>query len=219
MQMVNTKSLWKPFEIVPPDGVSSDFYNNEKSYFTFECWNHWPVAQIASSDRPCVTNDRPSHSSLSHLFWNMSAETEDTATKILMDGLTTKGLRDLVPLARSWASPPQLKVEGGAVQNAGYDASERAYVLTEERPGKGGQVRLTLEASETSPLAHAALLIRGWGESTPEVRIDGRPVTPGPKLRTAHLHHLDRTDLLIWIAEDASRQVRLELRATTRNPE
>ncbi len=35
MQMVNTRSSWKPFQIVPPDGVSSDFYNNEKSYFYF----------------------------------------------------------------------------------------------------------------------------------------------------------------------------------------
>ena len=164
-----------------------------------------------------MTNDRPSHSSLSHLFWNVSAATEDTATKILMGGLTNKGLTDLVPLARSWTSPPQLRVESGALQNAGYDASQRAYLLTEGQTGRGGLVRLTLEASPTSPLANAALLIRGWGESTPDVRIDGRPVAPSPKLRMAHLHQLDRTDLLIWIAEDASRQVRLELRPATRN--
>ena len=219
MQMVNTRSRSKPFEIVPPAGVSSDFYNNEKSYFTFECWNHWPVAQIASSDRPCVTDDRPSHSSLSHLFWSVSAETEDTATKILMNGLTTKGLPDLVPLARSWISPPRLEIDSGSVQSAGYDASQRAYVLTERQPGSGGLLRLTLQASETSPFAHTALLIQGWGEDDVRLSIDGRPEIPGAKLRIAHLHHLDRTDLLIWLGDEATRPVRLELRSKPRRSE
>ena len=69
IQVVNIKSQWKPFQVVSADGASADIYNNEKSYFNFLCWNHWPVAQIASSDRPCVTDDRASHSSLSHLYW------------------------------------------------------------------------------------------------------------------------------------------------------
>ena len=219
MQMVNTKSRSKPFEIVPPAGVSSDFYNNEKSYFTFECWNHWPVAQIASSDRPCVTSDRPSHSSLSHLFWNTSAETEDTATKILMNGLTTKGLSELVPLSKSWISPPRLEVDSGSAQSEGYDASQRVYVLTERQPGSSGPMGLTLQASEGSPLANAAFLIQGWGEDDARVSIDGRPIAPGAKVRIAHLRHLDRTDLLVWIEEEATHPVRLELRSTPRRSE
>ena len=211
MQMVNTKSAWRPFQIVPPEGVSADFYNNEKSYFTFECWNHWPVAQIASSDRPCVTNDRPSHSSLSHLFWKTSAETEDTATKILMDGLTAKTLPELAPLARSWTAPPPFEVAGEGVRGEGYDASQRAYVLRETQPGRNAPVRLTFRASEASPIFHVALLVQGWGEQAVRVHVDGRPVKPNSRLRVAHLPHLERTDLLVWLEEESMRPMEVEL--------
>ncbi len=68
IQVVNLKSTWKPFQIVPPVNVKWDIYNGERTYFTFECWNHWPVAQIPSSGRPCLAPDRPSHSSLSHIY-------------------------------------------------------------------------------------------------------------------------------------------------------
>ena len=214
MQMVNLKSAWKPFQIVPPEGVSSNFYNNEKSYFTFECWNHWPVAQIASSDRPCVTSDRPSHTSLSHLFWNVSAQTENTATKILMDGLTTRSLTDLVPLAKSWISPPQLAVLRGAVQSDGYDASQRAYVLTEKQPGHPDALLFALEANQASPVFHAAVLIQGWGENTFRLKVNGRPATSGPMLRTALRHHLEGTDLLIWIETETTQPLKVEVTPT-----
>ena len=216
MQMVNTKSSWRPFQIVPLDGVSSDFYNNEKGYFTFECWNHWPVAQIASSDRPCVTDDRPSHSSLSHLFWNVSAQTENTATKLLMDGLTTKSLADMVPLAKSWIAPAQLLVTEGAVENEGYDASQRAYVLSEKQAGHPNSLGFTLQGSEASPVYHAALIIKGWGEDDVRLNINGRAAGHGVKIRTAHLSHLERTDLLIWIEEETMQPLKIELRPLPR---
>ncbi len=46
IQIVNLKSNWKPFQIVAPDGASANIYNDEDTYFDFECWNHWPVAQM-----------------------------------------------------------------------------------------------------------------------------------------------------------------------------
>ncbi len=216
MQMVNTRSSWKPFQIVPPEGVSSDFYNNEKSYFTFECWNHWPVAQIASSDRACVTDDRPSHSSLSHLFWNVSSETENTATKLLLNGLTNTSLADLVPLAKSWIAPAQLQVTTGAVENGGYDASQRAYILTEKQTGLPDILRLTLQASKASPVSHVALLIQGWGEDDVRLKIDEKAAGPGARIRTAQLKHLDRTDLLVWIEQETTRPLQIELRPLSR---
>ena len=211
MQMVNLKSPWKPFQVVPPEQASSNFYNNERSYFTFECWNHWPVAQIASSDRPCVTNDRPSHTSLSHLFWNVSAETEDTATKLLMDGLTTRSLAELVPLAKSWIAPPHLDVTTGAVQNDGYDATQRAYVLTERKAGHADALRFTLQASQSSPLFHAALLIQGWGDGDFRLTINGHSPGPGSGIRTAHLYRLERSDLLLWIEQEATQPMQIEV--------
>ena len=96
IQIVNLKSQWKPFQIVAPNGARADIYNGENTYFNFECWNHWPVAQIASSGRPCVAADRASHTSLSHLHWKAYSKGENTETKILMSGLTTKSPADLL---------------------------------------------------------------------------------------------------------------------------
>jgi hypothetical protein len=211
LQLVNIKSTWKPFQIVPPDGVTSDFYNNEKSYFQFECWNHWPVAQIASSDRPCVTDDRPSHSSLSHLFWKPYAQTDDTATKILLDGLTTKTLPDLVPLAKSWLSPPQLQLQGQGYRSEGYDPTQRAYVLDVEKQVSSGTLRMVLNATGDSPLSNAAILIRNWGDGEARMSIDGKPVARGKAFRAALVHRLDSTELLIWIEKQSTSPVQVTI--------
>jgi hypothetical protein len=211
LQLVNVKSTWKPFQIVPPDGVTSDFYNNEKSYFQFECWNHWPVAQIASSDRPCVTDDRPSHSSLSHLFWKPYAQTDDTATKILLDGLTTKTLPDLVPLAKSWLSPPQLQLQGQGYRNEGYDPAQRAYVLDVEKQVSSGTLRMVLNATGDSPLFNAAILIQNWGDGEARMSIDGKPVAWGKAFRAALIHRLNSTELLIWIEKQSTRPVQVTI--------
>jgi hypothetical protein len=40
MQIVNIKSDWKRFQIVPPGGTSANIYNDEDTYYSFLCWNH-----------------------------------------------------------------------------------------------------------------------------------------------------------------------------------
>ena len=212
IQWVNLKSRWKPFQIVPPDGVSADFYNNEKSFFTFECWNHWPVAQIQSSDRPCVTQDRPSHSSLSHLFWKPYAEDEGTATKILIDGLTTASPSALLPLARSWVSPPGLDVESPGYGMARYDPTQRAYVLDRAERTEDADLQLTFEASESSPLYDPAILIQHATDADVQFFVDGQLKPPGPDLRITHVHHLESTDLLLWLQVQSTHPVRLEIK-------
>ncbi len=147
IQVVNLKSQWKPFQIVSPDGAKADIYNGENTYFDFECWNHWPVAQIASSGRPCVANDRASHTSLSHLIWKDYSKNENTETKIFMDGLTTKSPIELLPLAKSWISPPKMQAEGEGYRNDGYDPTHRAYVLTRTKGKDPATLRLTFDAS------------------------------------------------------------------------
>lgn len=214
MQLVNLKSAWKPFQIVPADGVSSDFYNNERSYFQFECWNHWPVAQIASSDRPCLTTDRPSHSSLSHLFWKTTSETEGTATKILLDGLTSKPLAELIPLAKSWLSPPPLQIQSGPYQSEGYDATQRAYVVS-ATPSTTEPLRMVLQATEASPVHHAAILVRNWGDCAPHLYLDGKPAPQGRQFRTALVLRLDGTDLLIWLEAESTRPLQIEVKGGT----
>ncbi|HZC42711.1 MAG TPA: LamG domain-containing protein [Acidobacteriaceae bacterium] len=211
IQIINLKSQWKPFQIVSPDGATADIYNGENTYFNFECWNHWPVAQIASSGRPCVASDRASHTSLSHLRWKAYSKDEDTETKILMSGLSTKSPAELLPLAKSWLAPPNMQVEGEDYSNNGYDSTQRAYVLTKEKPGAPVTLRLTLNGSDASPIFDPAIGIKGWGEGEAQLKLDGKAVTWGKRFRLGHIHRLESTDLVVWIETQSTNGLTVEL--------
>ena len=211
IQVVNLKSAWKPFQIVSPDGVEAGFYNDEKTYFGFECWNHWPVAQIASSDRPCVAADRASHSSLSHLYWRSYATDGNTETKILMSGLTTRSPADLLPLAESWLSPPELQLKGEGYRSQGYDPTQRAYVLTRTETATSAPLDLILSASDASPAFDPAIVIKSWGDAAARLKIDGKPVAWGKDFRVGHIDRLEGRDLVIWIQKQSTQALHVEV--------
>jgi hypothetical protein len=211
IQLVNLKSTWKPFQIVPPAHVKWDIYNGEKTYFTFECWNHWPVAQIPSSGRACVAPDRPSHSSLSHIYWDAYQTSENTMSKLLLSGLTTKQAGELLPLAKSWLSPPEIAVTSAGFRSEGYDAAERAFILVHDASAKRAALDLTIQASEGSPVVNPALVIRNWGEGEAQMTLDGKSMTAGKDLRFGHVARLEGTALVVWIQTQAIRPLRVRL--------
>jgi hypothetical protein len=212
IQLVNLKSTWKPFQIVSPVNVKWNIYNNEKTYFTFECWNHWPVSQIPSSGRPCVAADRASSTSLSHIYWNVYEKSEGSMSKLLLDGLTTKGAKELVPLAASWLSPAEMKVTGEGFRSEGYDPAQRAFVLTRESSAaKSATVDLTLQASEGSPVVNPAVVIKNWGDGDARVTLDGKPAVAGKDVRLGHISKLEGTDLVVWIETQSTKPVNVRV--------
>ncbi|MGC9199647.1 MAG: LamG domain-containing protein [Acidobacteriaceae bacterium] len=216
IQWVNLKSNWKPFQILPPDGVHADISDGEYSYFNFECWNHWPVAQIPSSGRPCVADDRASHTALTHLWWKAYAKSGDTETKLLVDGLTTKSPSELLPLAKSWLSPAKVEVTGDGYSNEGYDPTQRAYVF-KSLDGEGASaLKLTFEATHSSPIYDPALVITNWGEHGARLAIDGKPVAWGRSYRMGVVHRLSGTDLVVWMQMQATDPLQMELLPTNR---
>ena len=211
IQMVNLKSQWKPFQIVAPSGARADIYNGENTYFNFECWNHWPVAQIASSGRPCVAADRASHTSLSHLHWKAYSKGENTETKILMSGLTTKSPADLLTLAKSWLSPPNMQVKGADYHDDGFDPTQRAYVLTRTKSESPATLQLALDGSDASPVLDPAIVIKDWGEGGVQLKIDGKSVAWGKAFRLGYIRRLESTDLVIWIQRQSTTLFNIEL--------
>jgi hypothetical protein len=211
IQVVNLKSSWKPFQIVSPANVKWDIYSDEKTYFTFECWNHWPVAQILSSGRPCVAPDRPSHSSLSHIIWDPYQTSENMVSKLLLNGLTTSPPSELVLLANSWLSPPEIAVTGGGFRGRGYDPAERTFVVEHDGSAKLAPLDIAIEASEGAPVVNPAILIKNWGEAEARMTLDGKPTTGGKDLRFGHVQNLERTDLVVWIQTQANKPLRVRL--------
>jgi len=218
IQLINLKSEWKPFQIVSPEGVSADIYNGENTYFSFECWNHWPVAQIPSSGRPCVAADRSSHTSLSHLIWKVYSADESTKSKIMMSGLTTKTPADLLPLAKSWLSPPNMHVTGAGYQDGSYDAAQRAYVVTKTAADAPAVLKLTFDATPASPLYDPAIVIKGWGLGAARLEEDGKSVSWDKNYRVGHIHGLREDDLVIWIQRQSTETLHIQIVPATRSP-
>jgi len=211
IQVVNLKSHWKPFQIVSPVKSRVTTYTGELTYSMFEWWNHWPVAQVKSSGISAVAPDRPSHSSLSHIYWEPYAQTENSMTKIMLDGLTTKSAAELVPLANSWLSAPALELSGQGFQSGGYDQTQRAYVLSRQAGASTGGFRTVLKASPASPLVNAAFVIKNWGDANPKLVIDGKVIPPGPAFRYGHINKLEGTDLVVWTKLESTKPTTLDI--------
>ncbi len=163
IQWINLKSTWKPFEVAGAGPAKFEGINWEPSMSSFEWWNHWPVAQIRSSGRPAPTSDRPSHSSLSHIYWPIAEKDDKRLVRRLLTGLTAQGAADLAPRARSWLTAPTAKVGDGGT--ARYDAAQRAYVI--ERGATAGPVRIEIAASTQQPLVNPAFRGRGLAGQCP----------------------------------------------------
>ncbi len=211
IQIVNLKAKWKPFQIVSPAHSSLRVYTGEPTYSMFEWWNHWPVAQVRSSGISAVAPDRPSHSSLSHIYWDPYAQTPDSMTKILLHGMTTKSATDLIPLAKSWLSPPVTQLSGGGFSSHGYDPTQRAFVFERKSNSVSSKLQFELQASSESPLVNPAFVVKNWGNSEVRLAVDGKAFSRGTKFRYGFVPHLEGTDLIAWVEVESDKAVKVEL--------
>jgi len=203
IQWVNLKSQWKPFQIVNAGPAKFEAMNTEPSMSTFEWWNHWPVAQIRSSGRPALTDDRPSHTSLSHIYWPVWRQDKLTMSRLLLTGLTTGSASALAPLARSWTNPPEARANGRVLP---YDMAERAYLLTADQTGKATE--LTFRASPDQPLVNPAIIVRGWTGGVTIAR-DGVPVE---QAKIGYVDRLEGRSLVLFLPLTATAPVRISLK-------
>lgn len=128
-----------------------------------------------------------------------------------MDGLTTKSPTQLILLAKSWLSPPEMKVEGDGYQSEGYDPSQRGYVVDKIGQNTPSKLKLTFDASPSSPIDDLAVMIKQWGEGGARLTIDGNRVDWGKNDREGFVHRLQGTDLLIWMHLDLNTPLHVEL--------
>lgn len=210
IQIVHLKSKENPFQIVWPRGVSHDTYNGEQSYSMFEWWNHWPVAQVGSSGRPAIAADRASHTSLSHIYWDPYEKTADTETKLLLCGLTTQDPAGLLPLAKSWLSPPSLRVRKGDAAGTEYDPTQRAFIIHRQPGTKANRLAIELAASAATPLVNPAFVIENWiGAATVMVTENGKKSDVA--VRTGSEHHLDGDSLVVYLPLQSTQPVQIRI--------
>lgn len=198
IQIVNLKSKEKPFQIAPPEGARIVGFNDEKSMFMFQMWNHWPVAPIPSSGRPAVAPDRPSHSSLSHIYWDPYQKGDQTETKLLLNGLTTSSPSQLLPLAKSWISPAAIKAVSGDAIGAEYDPSQRAFLVHRPTAAPSRPLTLEISASAESPLVNPAFVIENWSGPA-KISVTSKHAQVNSPVHVGYVHHLEGDCLIVFL--------------------
>jgi hypothetical protein len=192
IQMTNLKSEYRPFIIFEPGSVI-DPWVGDRFYF----WNHWPVAQIPSDGRVATAPDRPGHTSFSCGAPIVHDGVGGSHEAVMLYGLINKPIEELVPLARSWNKPPELKVLNGKAKSNGYDKFQRAYVLESENGLS--QLDLQLAGSKESPIINPAFVFKGWGQKKVSVMFSKKEPKEGVDYRTGYENHLDGIDLVLWL--------------------
>jgi hypothetical protein len=210
IQIVHLQSKENPFQIVWPRGASFAPYNGEKSYSMFEWWNHWPVAQVGSSGRPALAADRASHSSLSHIYWDAYAKTAETETKLLLCGLTSDQPDGLLPLAKSWLSPPPVQLNEGDASGVDYDPAQRAFVVHRGSGAPSGTLVLAVTASAESPLFDPAFVVENWN-GTARITLTMHGKKSDVAARTGIEHHLNGNSLVIYLPVQATQPVQIRI--------
>lgn len=211
IQMVNFKAKYRPYMLKLPGATIAAFPPSGYIDRNFPYWNHWPVSQLPNDGRKGTRTDRPAHTSLAW-FCDPPVRAEGILfTWIYMYGLTPDKAPDLAPLSKSWNSPAELQLAGKGFTSSGYDTCQRAYLLETTTPGKPDPLEFTLAASESSPVLNPAIVIRGWGERKPSVRLNGKSLAPDKNCRIGLNHELDRTDLVVWLKHRSAAPVHITL--------
>ena len=128
--------------------------------------------------------------------------------------MTDQPFDAVVELARSWSTPPAVKVSGDHFEGLGFDRAERAFRFV--RRGAGDELVLDIDASETSPLKNVAIVIDGWGDAPVAIEVDGRRVPRGDDFRYGYERTLDDTRLVVWLFHAATGPTRIRLSKAAR---
>ncbi|MHC4457508.1 MAG: hypothetical protein ACYS0I_10540 [Planctomycetota bacterium] len=115
----------------------------------------------------------------------------------------------LVPLARSWNHPAELKVLEGNVKSKGYDKFQRAYVL--ECEDGACNVELSVSGSEDSAIVNPAFVINSWGDANVKLEIDDKKVKRRKNFHFGYRHRLEGTDLIVWIKVESTKPIKILL--------
>ncbi|MBN2209850.1 MAG: LamG domain-containing protein [Sedimentisphaerales bacterium] len=187
-------------------------------YTNFPCWNHWPACQIASDGRLAKYDDRARHSSLSSVGLPVyEAQTGDRPyqVKLLLEGITNKDMDELAVLARSWLQAPEIKAVQYC-QNAGYDKSQRAYILS----ATGADPEFVINATNEEPLYNPAFIVSNWEhDGAGTVSVNGKTPSAG-RLRQGVVRDTHgRQQLIVWLEGIWTNEQTLKIKISGASPQ
>jgi hypothetical protein len=218
---VNLKAPHSPFALVTPpseNGLITSYLGHAPTS-NFNFWDHWPVSQDASDGRIATSSERPSHSSLAHIGLPGMADTEwkpyktdgIKVTKLMLHGMTDKAAEDLVPLAKSWLSPPDLILNSTGYTSEGYDPTQAAYIITANTPDKPAPLSISINASKKSPVINPAFIIKNWSNTDVVVKMNGAVLKKSEDYRFGYDRTFDGYNLIIWLEKQSESTLNIQI--------
>ena len=216
--IMNVKSKTKPF-VISPEGCRLSPYEGSQGGSHFRWRDHWPTTLEPVTGRN-ASGEQAAHGSFFHIGdIPVYQRGKQWISKILLHGMTEKHIADMVPLAKSWLYPAELKLESSNFTSEGFDKAQRAYVLTCKKSAKPSKLEFQLAASEDRPVVNPAFVVKNWPASEPElnppyawrVKINGKKVSPGKDFRAGYEQTLRASDLIIWLRAESVKPMRISL--------
>jgi len=200
IQQYNFCSQHKPFIVFEPGNRMKYLKNRNIAALSRpgSC-NHWPVGQARCDGRTSQASDRtthflgfpisdpPVHTENGRCWWNG------------LYGMTDHAFEELVTVARSWSTPPEVAVATKGFDYKGFDRRDRAFHLERVADAADGVLQCEVRASDESPLFNLPIVVENWGDSGATISLNGKPLAESPACRIGHRHHLDTADLIIWL--------------------
>lgn len=215
IHLVNTNSLFKPYVIINPDDkpVWDYFHTSHRPDISiFPWWNHWPTAFKPSDGRYALDSDRASHSSISHVReWKAYKKTEYSETRLMLVGLTKEKASDLVPLAKSWSSPPEITVKGENIISKGYELSEKAYQLECTNNNDRDEFTIEMNCTSDKPSVNPAFLVSNCNKEEIVIKINNKKLTSGKDFSYGFVDSANGPNLIIWINRKFDRVTRISV--------
>ncbi|MHC4645228.1 MAG: LamG domain-containing protein, partial [Planctomycetota bacterium] len=215
---VNLKSAWDHFSIFEQRQMykEPECYDGELTPAShFPWWNHWPVSQVTSDGRWAYEPDRTSHSSFDNFKWRPTYETDITATRLLLQGMTDKDILTLVPLARAWENPPAVNITSPGFSEGSFVRGERAYHIT-RTSDTAAELKFTMPGSDDSPVINPCFVIKGWSAKELALEVDGQNIEREPDFRWAVEKDVCGVSrVIVWIKKTASKSVTFTISATS----
>ena len=214
IQVVNLKSELRPFMIVPPShGIKVHKFRGHSQKSIFHWWNHWPISQGRTTGTNAPDSSRPSHSSLSGWNnWELHRSTQNSKTRLMLHGMTDKGVKDLVGLAQAWISPATLSIASDHYRSVGFDREQKAYVIERTEASIIETLKLQLAASAEAPVVNPAIVVKKWPQGArAQLTVAGKTL-PTDRVKIGIERNLDGQHLVVWLKLTSHEPVDLELR-------
>ena len=133
-------------------------------------------------------------------------------TKLMLNGVTTKSVEELVPLTKSWSYPAELSIKNEVKADVKYNAAQKAYEIIPEDQVK--ELRFTLAGSGESPIVNPAFVIEGWGKEEVVLSVDGKEIARGKDFRYGFRDQLSGIDLVSWVRFESEKETTFTITKT-----